>query len=71
MTSTATDRPNIQLAAAVDHALDLLNEDGRRAAVTLLESAGASFATIGRVLCEPARRRARTHVNADPLPTTL
>jgi hypothetical protein len=50
-------RANKELARAVDQALELLNEDGQRAASTFLTDAGASFSTIVRVLAEPGRRR--------------
>jgi hypothetical protein len=71
MTSIAStpDRPNAQLASAVDIALDLQTEYGRRAAARFLDVAGASFATTVRVLSEPDRRRpprARTPLDLPP-----
>lgn len=54
MTST-TDRPNHELAAAVDQALAMPD---RQAAARYLEEKGAGLALICRVLAEPARRRA-------------
>jgi hypothetical protein len=62
MTSRSTmplsgDRPNTRLAALVDAALDVQNAEGMRAAALLLTEAGASFATIGRVLCDQTQRR--------------
>ena len=49
-----TDRPNINLAAAVDEARALADV---RAAAAFLADRGAGFALICRVLAEPARRR--------------
>jgi hypothetical protein len=53
-----TDRPNTQLAATVDQALIVLEQQGIGAAARFLEASGARFALICRVLAEPARRRA-------------
>jgi hypothetical protein len=50
-----TDRPNTELAHAVDAALSI---DDVRAAAAYLADYGAGFALICRVLAEPARRRA-------------
>jgi hypothetical protein len=63
MTSTtpiqlAPDRANTRLADLVNTALELQNEEGTQSAVALLTDAGASFATISRVLCDASRRRA-------------
>jgi hypothetical protein len=52
------DRPNTELAAAVDRALLLAAEQGARAAAAFLEQRGAGFAVTCRVLAEPSRRRA-------------
>jgi hypothetical protein len=52
-----TDRPNIELSRAVDHALTMADV---RAAAAFLADQGAGFALICRVLAEPARRRAAT-----------
>jgi hypothetical protein len=49
-----TDRPNTDLARAVDHALTMPDV---RAAAAFLADQGAGFALICRVLAEPARRR--------------
>jgi hypothetical protein len=48
------DRPNAELARAVDEALTM---DDVRAAAAFLADHGAGFALICRVLAEPARRR--------------
>jgi hypothetical protein len=48
------DRPNTELAAAVDHALTM---DDVHVAASFLAVYGAGFALICRVLAEPARRR--------------
>ena len=48
------DRPNINLAAAVDHALTMRDV---RAAAAFLVDHRAGFALICRVLKDPARRR--------------
>jgi hypothetical protein len=53
-----TDRPNTDLAAAVDEALAAQLELGTRTAAAFLEANGAGFALICRVLAEPGRRRA-------------
>lgn len=53
-----TDRPNTKLAATVDQALAMAEDQGLRAAAHFLEARGASFALTCRVLMEPARRRA-------------
>lgn len=50
-----TDRPDTQLAAAVDQALTMAD---RQAAARFLEEKGAGLALICRVLAEPAHRRA-------------
>jgi hypothetical protein len=50
-----TDRPNTDLAAAVDQALTMADV---RAAAAFLADHGAGFALICRVLAEPKRRRA-------------
>jgi hypothetical protein len=50
------DRPNSDLAAAVNHALTLID---RIAAAHFLEARGAGLALICRVLMEPERRRPR------------
>lgn len=52
-----TDRPNIQLSAVVDQALDLAEQKGVRTAAAFLTQYGADFALICRVLQEPTRRR--------------
>jgi hypothetical protein len=52
-----TDRPNTNLARAVDEALTMRDV---RAAAAFLAKEGAGFALICRVLAEPARRRARS-----------
>jgi hypothetical protein len=52
-----TDRPNTDLAAAVDQAVVILIEDGPREATNFLEARGAGFALICRVLADPGRRR--------------
>jgi predicted ArsR family transcriptional regulator len=51
------DRPDTALAAAVDLALAVLEQDGARAAAAFLEQRGARFAMTCRVLAEPTRRR--------------
>jgi hypothetical protein len=56
------DRPNQQLAAAVDHALALAEQRGVRFAAAFLTVYGADFALICRVLQEPTRRRVREAV---------
>jgi hypothetical protein len=50
-----TDRPNTNLARAVDEALTMSDV---RTAAAFLAGHGAGFALICRVLAEPARRRA-------------
>jgi len=50
------DRPNTELAAAVDHALTM---EDVRGAVAYLADHGPGFALICRVLAEPTRRRSR------------
>jgi hypothetical protein len=72
MTSTTdpSDRPNVQMAATVDIAIELFAARGRRNASTFLDASGASFATIVRVLAEPGRRRAPLPPNVLPLPVT-
>jgi hypothetical protein len=52
------DRPNTQLAAAVDKALFVRDQWGAPAAARYLEGHGAGFALTCRVLAEPSRRRA-------------
>lgn len=52
------DRPNTGRAADVDQALAILPVLGVRAAAAYLKQSGAGLALIGRVLLEPARRRA-------------
>ena len=54
-----SDRPNTELAAAVDQALAVLEQQGPRAAADFLEARGAGFALTCRVLREPTRRRSR------------
>ena len=49
-----TDRPNTDLARAVEQALAMAD---MRTAAAFLASRGAGFALICRVLAEPARRR--------------
>lgn len=53
-----TDRPNTELAAAIDAALTVALEHGQHAAARLLLAHGVGFALICRVLAEPERRRA-------------
>ena len=57
-----TDRPNTQLSAVVDQALDLAEQQGVRAAAAYLTQYGADFVLICRVLQEPTRRRVRDAV---------
>jgi hypothetical protein len=52
-----TDRPNTDLAAAVNEALAVQLEHGRETAARFLMSQGAGFALTCRVLAEPGRRR--------------
>ena len=59
------DRPNTGRAADVDQALAMLPVLGVRAAAVYLKQRGAGLALIGRVLLEPARRRAAVVV-VDP-----
>lgn len=54
------DRPNTDLATAVDAALLLAEQHGVRAAAAFLAEHGAGFALTCRVLAEPGRRRAPT-----------
>jgi hypothetical protein len=54
MAAMTTDRPNTQLATAVDQALAMAD---KRDAARHLEKQGASFALTCRVLLDPARRR--------------
>lgn len=61
------DRPNTDLAAAVDVALLLAEQQGVRAAAAFLASRGAGIALICRVLQEPARRRSAA---TTPVPAT-
>lgn len=58
--NTDAGRPNTGLAATVDQALDLAEEQGARAAAAFLTARGAGFALTCRVLAEPARRRPRS-----------
>jgi hypothetical protein len=60
------DRTNVQLAAAVDYALELLIQESPGAAAKHLTDSGARFATVVRVLAEPGRRRARTALDLSP-----
>lgn len=55
--TTPTDRPNTQLAAAVDQALAMPD---KQAAAHFLEEKGAGLALICRVLAGPEQRRAAT-----------
>jgi len=55
------DRPNTELASAVDEALNI---DDVRTAAAFLVSRGAGFALTCRVLAEPARRRAAATTTA-------
>jgi hypothetical protein len=50
------DRPNIDLAAAVDQALAMLDQEDKQAAARFLEGRHATFALICRVLTEPGLR---------------
>lgn len=66
-----TDRPNTELAAAVDHALMLAEGQGAQAAAAFLAAQGARFALTCRVLAEPARRRAQLAPPTAQLPDLL
>jgi hypothetical protein len=66
--SQPADRPDVQLAAIVDIAVELLAVDRRDDAVKFLTASGASFATTSRVLTEPGRRRPPLALNILPLP---
>ena len=63
-TPLTPDRANTQLSHLINAALDVLDREGARAATALLTDADASFAIIGRVLCDPSRRRS----NRSPAP---
>jgi hypothetical protein len=52
-----SDRPNTDLAAAINEALAVQLEHGRKTAARFLMSRGAGFALTCRVLAEPGRRR--------------
>lgn len=64
------DRPDVQMAALVDLAIELLPARGPHAAATFLQASGASFGLIVRVLAEPDRRRELLPQNVLPLPRT-
>jgi hypothetical protein len=70
MTSSmnTADRSDVQLAAIVDIAIELVAVDRRDDAVQFLTASGASFATTVRVLAEPDRRRPPLALNVLPLP---
>lgn len=59
ISSAGADRPTTDLAAAVDQALAVLEQNGARATAAFLEERGAGFALTCWVLAEPARRRSR------------
>jgi len=59
------DRPNTELARAVDEALMM---DDVRAAAAYLADHGAGFALTCRVLAEPARRRPAATTAAPAIP---
>jgi bacterioferritin-associated ferredoxin len=59
------DRPNVELARAVDHALTMKDV---RAAAGYLADCGAGFALICQVLADPARRRRATTTAASAAP---
>jgi hypothetical protein len=63
-----TDCPNVQLAAIVDIAVELVAVDRRGDAVRFLAASGASFSPTARVLTEPSRRRPPLAPNVLPLP---
>lgn len=58
-TPALPDRPDTILAAVIDVAIELMNEEGRHKAAERLTDAGASLATIGRVLCDQTRRHSK------------
>lgn len=57
-TCTGADRLNTELAAAVDAAIVLAEQQDVRTAAAFLADHGAGFALTCRVLAEPTRRRA-------------
>lgn len=63
-TFQARDRANVRLAELVDTALEVYLELGAPAAAKFLTNAGASFATVVRVLSEPEKRRAVVKVTS-------
>jgi hypothetical protein len=67
-TTTLPDRADVQLAAVVDIALELLEARGQRSAVAFLVASGAGFGTICRVLTDPGRRRRPLPLNVLPFP---
>ena len=58
--SAGIGRPNTDLAAAVDQALTMLEQQGARAAADFLQARGSGFRLTCRVLADPERRRAPT-----------
>ena len=67
MPNIPPDRPNAELAAAVEAALNMIKMHGMRAAATYLAEHGAGFALICRVLAEPGQRRTSVAVAVDQL----
>jgi hypothetical protein len=55
-----TDRPNTELASAVDQAVDLAAKRGVHVAAAFLAECGAGFALTCRVLADEPRRRRRS-----------
>jgi hypothetical protein len=62
------DRQDVQMAAIINIAVELLAARGPRAAAAFLEASSAKFAIIAKVLAEPSRRRQPLRQNVLPLP---